>query len=192
MIKTVYLDMDGVLIDFLGGLHKSLGVPYDINNYPYEKGKWNMLTDIKGFDDVPATFEQCNDACTESFWANLNWIHDGHDILRMVVQKFDTKNVNLLTTCMPNPGTPSGKIQWIEKNLPVFKRQFIILGSGVGKGLFVNPDALLIDDRDKNIDEFIAAGGRGLLVPRPWNRHHRYADRTYQVVKDFLEDLDAS
>ena len=190
MIKTVYLDMDGVMVNFLGGLHKSLGVPYDTSHYPYEEGKWNMLTDIKGFDDVPATFEQCNDACTESFWVNLNWTPDGRDILEIVTRMFDIRNIYLLTTCMPNPGTPSGKMQWIEKNLPIFKRQFIILGSGVGKGLFASPDALLIDDRDKNIDEFIAAGGHGLLVPRPWNRAHSCAGRTVEVVMKFLEDLE--
>ena len=190
MIKTIFLDMDGVMVDFLGGLHRSLGVPYDINDYPYEKGKWNMLTDIRGFDDIPATFEQCNDACTKSFWANLQWTSDGHDILRAVTYKFAPTRIHLLTTCMPNPETKSGKIEWVERHLPMYLDRTIILGSGMLKGGYAKPDALLIDDCDKNIDEFITAGGRGLLVPRPWNRAHFCADRTYQVVKDFLEALE--
>lgn len=188
-IKTVYLDLDGVLVNFLGGLHRALGVPYDGDNYPYEKGKWNMLTDIKGFDDIPATFEQCNDACTENFWALLDWMPDGHNIFRAVTQKFDIKNVILLTTCMPNPGTAPGKMRWIQQFLPMFKDRFIILGSRVSKGAFAESDTLLIDDRDKNIDEFRAAGGRGLLVPRPWNRLHPYSEFALEDVTNFLEDL---
>lgn len=188
MIKTVFLDMDGVLVNFLGGLHKALDVPYSYENYPYEKGKWNMLTDIKGFSDIPATFKQCNDCCTFEFWQNLEWIHDGHDILRMVTKKFDTKNIYLLTTPMPNPQSSTGKQLWIKYHLPIYYKRVIITQSP--KHLLARSDTLLIDDKDQNIDGFIEAGGRGLLVPRPWNRAHFCADRTVETIKAFLENLE--
>lgn len=188
-IKTVWLDLDGVLVDFLGGLHRALDIPYDINHYPYEKGKWNMLTDIKELDDVPVTFEQCNDACTKNFWENLEWMHDGHDVLRTVMRYFAPIDICLLTTCMPNPESVSGKLEWIRRNLPCFYNSAIILDVDASKVLYARPDALLIDDRNKNINEFIAAGSQGLLVPRPWNRAHFYADKTFEVVEKFLENL---
>lgn len=189
-IKTVWLDLDGVLVDFIGGLHRALDIPYDINHYPYKKGEWNMLTDIKGLDDVPVTFEQCNDICTKSFWENLEWMHDGHDILRAVTYKFAPINIQILTTCMPNSETKSGKIEWLERHLPMYLDRAIILDAGVGKTSYAHSNALLIDDRDKNIDDFVAAGGQGLLVPRPWNRVHFCADKTLEVVEKFLEDLE--
>lgn len=187
MIKTVYLDIDGVMVDFLGGLHKALGVPYDVRNYPYEKGKWNMLTDIKGFDDIPATFEQCNDCCDIHFWHRLEWMFDGRDILRVILDKYHINQIYLLTTPMPNVCSSTGKTLWIRDNLPVYSKRTII--TQASKSLLARPDTLLIDDKDENIDEFIEAGGRGLLVPRSWNRAHFCADRTVEVVKTFLENL---
>ena len=188
MINTVFLDMDGVLVNFLGGLHKALGVLYSYENYPYEKGKWNMLTDIKGFDDIPATFKECNDCCTFEFWQNLEWMFNGHDILRMITKKFDTKNIYLLTTPMPNPQSSTGKQLWIKHHLPVYYKRVII--TQAPKHLLARSDTLLIDDKDENVDGFRKAGGKALLVPRPWNRAHLQADRTVEVVKEFLERIE--
>ena len=44
-------------------------------------------------------------------------------------------------------------------------------------------------DKDENVDGFREAGGKALLVPRPWNRAHLQADRTVQVVREFLGRL---
>lgn len=187
MINTIFLDMDGVLVNFLGGLHKALDVPYDINNYPYKKGKWNMLTDIKAFADIPATFEECNDCCTTSFWQNLKWMHDGHHILRAIYNRFNADKIYLLTTPMPNLESASGKMMWIKGNLPVHLKHTII--TQAPKHLLARPDTLLIDDKDENVDGFREAGGKALLVPRPWNRAHLQADRTVEVVKEFLERI---
>ena len=187
MINTIFLDMDGVLVNFLGGLHKSLRVPYSYENYSYEKGKWNMLTDIKGFDGIPATFEQCNDCCTTSFWQHLEWMHDGHDILRAIFNRFDANQIYLLTTPMPNLESASGKMMWINDNLPVYLKRTII--TQASKSFLARPDALLIDDKNENIEEFVAAGGQGLLVPRHWNRGYKQADNAANVVRESLENL---
>ncbi len=184
MIKTIMIDLDGVLVNFLGGLHKALGVPYDINNYPYEKGKWNMLTDIKRFDDIPATFEQCNDCCTANFWDNLEWVHDGRNILRVIMNTFGLEKVYLLTTPMPNLESASGKMMWVNGNLPICLKRTII--TQAPKHLLARPDTLLIDDKDENVDGFCKAGGKAFLVPRPWNRAHINADRTVQMLEEFL------
>ena len=187
MINTVFLDMDGVLVNFLSGLHKALGVPYSYENYSYEKGKWNMLTDIKLHDGTPVTFEECNDCCTFEFWQHLEWMRDGHEILRMITKKFDTKNIYLLTTPMPNPQSSTGKVLWLRYNLPVYLKHAII--TQAPKHLLARSDTLLIDDKDENVDGFCEAGGKALLVPRPWNRAHLQADRTVEVVREFLERI---
>lgn len=187
MINTVFLDVDGVICNFLGGLHKALGVPYSYENYLYKKGKWNMLTDIKGFDDIPATFEQCNDCCTTSFWKYLEWMHDGRDILRAIMDKPGLDKVYLLTTPMPNLESASGKMMWVNGNLPIYLKRTII--TQAPKHLLARPDTLLIDDKDENVDGFREAGGKAHLICRPWNRGHLNTNKTVQMLQEFLERI---
>jgi 5'(3')-deoxyribonucleotidase len=188
MIKTIFLDMDGVMVNFLDGLHRALKAPYQYDPYPYKKGLWNMLNAIRPFDfgGKGPTFEECDACCTQEFWANLKWMHDGRDIFRLVTTVFNPDDIYLMTTCMRNPGTPLGKAQWVEKHIPLFEDRIIILGYDVGKGIFARPDTLLIDDRDKNVKEFTEAGGYGILVNRPWNAGHEKASNT---VNDLELDL---
>ena len=113
-------------------------------------------------------------------------MHDGLEILSTVCDKFRF-DIHLLTTPMPNFGSWTGKAQWVNRYIPVFNKRLII--TQVPKSLFAGPDTLLIDDKDENITEFVAAGGRGILVPRPWNSLYGKAKKTLQVVKQSLEIL---
>ena len=174
MIKTVFLDMDGVLVDFVSSINKCMGIPE--NTVALIRNWWEKY-------DV--SFEQINNYCTIDFWQNLTWLSDGKEILSAVLDKFPQSNIFLLTTPMPNSGSWTGKFKWVQKHLPLFTKQLIV--TTTPKTLFADPDILLIDDYDKNIEEFIIAGGRGCLVPRSSNKAHLQADRTVEVVKEFLE-----
>jgi len=185
----VFLDMDGVLVDFLGGLHRAFGVSYSIDTYPYEKGKWNMLEDInRPFSDGKSPFEVINDSCTIEFWRDLNWMYDGRELLTTIINKFThADDIYLLTTPMPNFGSWTGKALWVNKHIPVFNERLIITQEP--KKLFAGPDTLLIDDRSENVAEFVAAGGAAILVPRPWNELWNWSGETLQVVKNSVENL---
>lgn len=179
MINTVFLDVDGVLANFRKGIHEAFNKPY---NYPTLSDKWLF------WDDWPdVTFEMVNAACTTNFWANLEWIHDGHDILRAVLNRFNTKQIYLLTTPMPNVQSPTGRWLWIKNNLPKFYKRTII--TQVPKSLLAQPDTLLIDDKDENIEGFVQAGGLGILVPRPWNELCGWANETLQFIENSLEEI---
>lgn len=175
----VFLDVDGVLANFLAGIHEALGVPYSYEDYPYEKAKWHMLTDIPGVDK----FTDIDGLCDEDFWTDLDWIHDGQEIEQAVRDKF--KDIYLLTTPMPNPGSGTGKLFWIKEHMPWMYKKTIL--SYAPKSLLAGPDTLLIDDKDQNIEEFRASGGQGILVPRPWNKLHGWSDKTLEIVKNCLE-----
>ena len=180
MINTVFLDCDGVLINFRKGIRGAFGKPYD---YLTLSPKW------KFWDDWPdVTFDMVNSVCTASFWDNLEWMHDGYDILTAIEYKYAPAQIYLLTTPMPNVESPTGRWLWIKNRMEMYYKRTII--TQAPKHLLARPNTLLIDDKDENVDGFREAGGKALLVPRPWNRAHLQADRTIEVVKEFLERIE--
>lgn len=174
MINTVFLDMDGIITNFNKAICEKFDLPYPPQVYYF----------------FPEIRPQVNDFCDRSFWQNLEWMGDGRDILKAITDMFEPEKIYLLTKMMPNIETASGKMAWIKNNLPLYSDQVILMTLGVPKSLLAQPDTLLIEDCDKYVDEFREAGGKALLVPRPWNRLHRQAHRTSQYVKEFLERLE--
>jgi len=170
----VYLDIDGVLADF------RRGVCEEFNRKPDPEDGWLFWENWHG-----VTTKDVDAVCDRTFWLNLYWTKDGWDIYTAIRSKFD--NIYLLTTPMPNDESWTGKAQWVEIWLPELYRRLIV--TPAPKHLLAKPDTLLIDDKDENIAEFIAAGGHGILVPRPWNKLRGWTNESLQVVKNSLEEL---
>ena len=169
----VFLDLDGVLVDFRRGVWVAFGRDVILSNW-FFWGDWEGVSS----KDVDAW-------CDIDFWDSLNWTSDGTCIEQVVREKFGSENIYLLTTPMYNSGSGTGKLRWIKRCMPwVYDRTII---SYAPKSLLARPNTLLIDDKDENIAEFVAAGG--ILVPRPWNELHGWADETLQVVKNSLEEF---
>lgn len=177
----VYLDMDGVLVNFRKGIHDAFNISYD---YSTLSDKWKFWED---WPDV--TFNMVNAVCTTEFWQNLEWMHDGLELFKAVLMKFpsDEADIYLLTTPMPNLESATGKALWVDQYVPIFNKRLII--TRTSKSLLAGLDTLLIDDKDKNVEEFVEAGGQGILVPRSWNSLHNWASETLQVVKNSLKEL---
>lgn len=189
----VYLDIDGVLADWTGGVHRALGVPYDYHQWPYATGPggWHW------HDKIGCSFTRVSNLCNMSFWEKLQWTGDGPDILHTVLEYVTPANIILLTTPMPNIMSASGKVAWVRKNLPIYERQLIIYTGGatiggvssLGKELFATPDSVLVDDCQTNVDRWRAAGGKAVLVPRWWNELHESALSAPSSVRFQLESL---
>lgn len=171
----VFLDLDGVLVDFRRGVCEAF-------NRDDPSTTWTFWENWEG-----VTFEMMDAKCNDYFWKYLNWTHDGPEIERAVRNRFNDKDIYILTTPMPNPRSGTGKLDWIKHHMPWAYNQTTL--SFAPKSLLAGPDTLLIDDKDENISEFVAAGGRGILVPRLWNELHGWADETLQVVKNSLEEF---
>lgn len=170
--KTCLLDLDGVLVDFVGG---SLAV-HNINMtvdelYKDHSGQWDF---VKILGMTPEAFWK---PMGEEFWAKLEWSSDGEAILKLVESVFGRENVMILTSPSSNYGCHAGKIRWMERHLPRHYSKTAGHMFGSRKELLARPNNWLVDDRDKNVDDFTAHGGRGVLVPRVWNRlHHGRSD----------------
>lgn len=181
MIKTIFLDIDGVLADFRKGVHDAFNKPYF---YSTLTSKWYF------WDDWPDVSSKMVDAiCTMEFWIELSWMYDGQDILREVTKYFKPEQVYLLTTPMSNVESPTGKWIWVKNNIPKYYKRTII--AQAPKSLLAKPDCLLIDDKDENVEKFIAAGGDAILVPRPWNKLHKDKDCAwFTVATELVKRMD--
>ena len=175
----VFLDLDGVLVDFVSGACKALG---KANPYPQKTRDyafWNIWPDIS-FTNVDAI-------CTSDFFAGLRWMPDGRRILELIEKNFGQENIYLVSTVMPNSQSFMGRMLWINRYLPQYSGKTWL--GRIPKSFLAGPDTLLVDDKDENIAGFVAAGGQGILVPRPWNKLRGWAGESLQVVKNSLEAL---
>jgi hypothetical protein len=173
MIRQIALDLDGVCNRFPPYTLNFLGCPidpFDDSKYPIEAG-WDI---VKAANILLGREE----FSTSKFWKSiprhiwaqcpvseeLSWLL-GH--CEALVGK---ENICLLTATTLDPECPAGKLEWIHKFMPKWMHRQYLLGPF--KTFTASSDTLLIDDADKNIDAFRKAGGRTLIVPRPWNSFH--------------------
>jgi len=174
----VFLDIDGVLSAFNLWVHEKLGRPYN----------YDTLTEWHWFREIGVPFHRINEICTEDFWATMPWMHDGRAILK-AVEEF-SRNITLVTAPMPNPGSWTGKDRWVLKNLPKYADRLIVTPAPK-KLLCGGLDCLLIDDKNENVDDWVAEGGSAILVPRPYNNNRALSHGRDPVthVKAELEKL---
>lgn len=196
MTIRAYLDMDGVLVDFVRGMMAAHGC-----YRPLSEVRWG-LHEVLG---VPE--EKLWSVCGHDFWAGLGWTEEGPPLLRSVETLFGVGNVTLLTSVGPQPGGPEGKASWVRKHLPDYVDRLIVADGGRhqftgvlsvgGKHELAAPDAILIDDHEGYVDRFIEHGGHAVLVPRPWNRRKTDTDgagrfsvaRVINELRDRVEAL---
>lgn len=179
-IELVYLDLDGVLVDFDRGWRQRLsedsGLREAIRKYDaafqgtqYPWTFWNDLGLLH--DDFWGRLSD------DTFWSELPWTEDGRSILEAALAA-GRDRLYLLTHCPRLAGAYAGKYLWVKKHLPSLLSSLVTTGH---KYLLARPDALLIDDGDHNVTGFAAAGGRAVQIPRPWNQKHRMID-TYRQL----------
>lgn len=193
-INRIFLDMDGVLNVGAPWFLRAAGVsiePDDIDRYPPDCGPEivdaaNRLLIAEGKPPLTRTqFWKCTESV--EFWRNFPVSNECRDIVDRSVRMVGDDEVYLLTSTTRSPECLAGKLTWIQNNLPTFlHRQYLI---GPPKHLCARPDALLIDDFDKNVNAFRKAGGQALLVPRPWNSNYSWETRGY--INDDFRALEA-
>jgi 5'(3')-deoxyribonucleotidase len=174
-IRSVYLDMDGVIADFDAGWRRRLGAvagmqPF-IDRYDrlYEgrKRPWRFWEQLSMTD-----FQFWSQLEDREFWAGLPWTGDGREIYSALCDLFGESNIWLLTAPIPDPECYAGKFEWVRRHLPNMKDRLITTGH---KRLLARPDRLLVDDSDDHTVQWSIAGGRAVRIPRPWNSLHALA-----------------
>jgi len=180
-IDTVFIDIDGVLADFVGavGKHFNKVITNDMITH------WDALVD----DVLQLTVEEFwEEIDYQDFWLNMNPTPYAAEIMR-ITEKYDRC---LLTS--PSYRNAGARQAWIKKHFPklFYEGKYIITSS---KHYLADQARVLIDDYDKNIDSWIDFGGFGIVFPRPWNSGRKDYLRPVMEVKkglDFIEHLPES
>src|SRR3990167_5851256 len=160
--QVCFLDLDGVLADFVAAMHKAHNRANAYDN-PTNHGLWD-LDKIWGMD--AAQFWSTD---TYEFWAEVPRMYDADRIVRAALETFGQKRVAILTAPSKGHGCVPGKREWVRRNYPELANHMIFTKA---KRFIAGPNNLLVDDKDSNVLEFREAGGRAILVPRLWNSQH--------------------
>lgn len=171
-----YIDMDGVLADFVGGMCQVHGKPspYDPTNQQ-TLGRFDME---KLWGMSPSQFWY--KAEEPEFWCNLEKTSEADEIVELAVGGFGLENVAVLTAPPLSMGAVPGKRIWMKKHYPQLAKRMIFTGA---KEFIAAPGRMLIDDKDSNVDGWEDEGGDGILLPRLWNRRHFQAKDCMDVLR---------
>lgn len=167
----IFLDLDGVLVDFVGSVMRLHGRTFDRTEWP--RGCWN-IHDVLGIPEV-CMWERI-DAAGSAFWANLMPYSWAYELIALAEL---SGKFRICTAPSMSVHSAHGKAIWLEKHgltaASIFCRD---------KHLLAAPGRTLIDDSPINCERWQAAGGTAVLFPQPWNR----SELTVEEVKDFITD----
>jgi len=148
---VVYIDMDGVLADFFGGIEKLYGV-----------GHWKELSKDNKLD---LKQEVINRITGTDFFATLPEFPDADQLIAMV-KKFTGGSFSILTSPLRGDHEVSTKYKkiWINQHIEN-PAQTIVTGrkESYAKDKASGTPNILIDDRPVNIERWQNAGGYGIL-----------------------------
>ena len=156
----IYLDMDGVCCDFVGGVLRLFKKDGRIDDWP--KGQYDVAK-VAGISEKDLW--QSVDNAGHEFWRNLKeevWFKPLYSGLK----KRADQGLYFLTSPSKHESCLAGKCRWLRDRFGDFFDEVVYTRH---KQLLANADSVLIDDDPRNIEKFIKAGGKGILVPRPWN-----------------------
>lgn len=141
----IYVDMDGVLVDF-NKQADSIGFPsHRLDTDSALRSRfWHNIGKMgrHGFD----------------FWRIMDPMPDAH-VLWNYIKNLDTE---ILSATGHVGNADAEKRDWVVAHLSPIPKVNLVRKSAE-KAHFAAPDHVLIDDRDKSIGPWIAAGGIGIL-----------------------------
>lgn len=171
----IMLDLDGVLVDFVGGVEKVFDVDLSQLN------TWNIAEYMR---ITPQAFWR-KIGESRLFWGELKPYPWARDVVNLCLTA--TKgNVTIVTSPAADPNCAGQKMWWISHWFPTFKRGFLI---GPEKHLLAKPHHALVDDSPSNVEAFVRYGGHAITFPQGWNSvslkegetHLQYLERELEI-----------
>ena len=161
--SEIYVDMDGVLVDFFGPWTKMMGVD-----------DWRQIK------DVDAALQKIRD--TKDFWINLKPTANADNLLSVIKEIKGEYNI-LSAPMADDPRVEPSKKEWVEKNLTAFPPKKVIITSAKSQYATQSDGTpnILIDDFGQNVSKWEASGGVGFK-----HKDHKF-ERTAKNLKQYFE-----
>lgn len=162
VIDRLFLDVDGVLADFLTPAVSFHGKTFDPQTYT--PALWNTWEFIGCTEDEFWKFDGYE------FWRGLQVYEGAKEFVKELEMMFG-KNICLLTSPSRHHDCVRGKKDWINEHFPQFNNRVLF---GSAKQFCASSRSLLIDDSDANCEAFEEHGGKAVRLQRAWNKlgHH--------------------
>jgi hypothetical protein len=180
----VYLDMDGIIADWVGGIQPVLD---ELGVDTVEQA--NKLS--TSFSSAICKFYEAN----PSFFADLDYINEFTPVFRMI-DNLRTNGVvgNVVFLTAAGVGdmddTIPGKRKFLERVFAEHLSDLHIppmIVTAHSKGLYAHKNAVLVDDFNRNTKQFSAAGGHGYYLKRGYN-----GSTVSRDIRWFIVDLHSS
>lgn len=156
MIDRIFIDMDGVIADFVSPSLKAAAIPLSHDEclcWDYFSG---FMTEIEFWTAIDSV---------DGFWDSLvpySWAHDLVEMCNRIAPVYFCSAPAWHKSCA------GAKVHWLrERGFLKGRADHFILTPH--KHLLANSGTVLIDDGQHNIDAFRSAGGHAITFPMPWN-----------------------
>lgn len=176
----VFLDMDGVLCDFVGGALKALKLPADT-----PVTQMDMAAELQM---LPRQFWGAQEDDPD-FWLNLKpYVGAVALVQELQALGFD---VYYSTSPSMHPNCASHKLRWLDQHIGKGESRRAMIGPC--KELLAGLGRVLVDDHPTNCEKWERAGGTSILFPQPWNGLSMLGAGQYRwLVEQLLRFRDAS
>ena len=162
--SEIYVDMDGVLVDFFGAWTKLMGVK-----------NWKEIPDVNvGLEKIRNT---------KDFWIDLKPTANANNLLGIIKTIKGSYKI-LSAPLADDPRVEPSKKEWVEKHLKAFPPTEVIITSNK-KQYAVQPDGtknILIDDFGQNVAKWESAGGIGFK-----HKDHKFERTAKNLQQHFKE-----
>lgn len=165
----ILLDMDEVLVDFVGGALQIHGWTVEQLDAVCPPGVWSI---VEPMGLTPNQFWSPIQRVGSAFWLGLKPLPWADCLVAMISDLTDDWHI-VSSPSSGGVGCYTGKTLWLKQYFGQTFDRFVITPH---KHILARSGVILIDDREETIDKFNLAGGCGVLFPSPRNRLHRYSD----------------
>lgn len=150
MQPIIFVDLDGVLVNLAAGLSKVVGEEISaLDSTKFRKHYYHLVASLNHDDLI-------------EFWANLPPMPD---YMKLWNSLKDLQPL-ILTAVTNSMASCEGKKKWAEKYLKISPDRVFCAAKSKDKQSYASNNSILIDDYDKNIQQFKEKGGYGILHTR--------------------------